>query len=73
MNCLSARNLNGSPQGPQGLDDQRIIRMRAGGAVITMTNDLGGLLFNTTKRPNKNKSTQGVALSRDGFDPNRDS
>src|SRR6185436_5760670 len=39
---------------------------------ITMNNDLAGLLFNTTKRPNKN-SAKGIATFQDGFDPNRDS
>jgi len=38
---------------------------------ITMTNDMGGLLFNTTKRPNR---TAGAAGKRefDNFDPNVD-
>jgi hypothetical protein len=40
--------------------------------IITMTNDLGGLLFNTTKRPNRNDSVAGVADFQGGFDPNRD-
>ncbi|MEO8371452.1 MAG: TonB-dependent receptor [Candidatus Solibacter sp.] len=51
-----------------------IIRYESGRPqVITMTNDLGGLLFNTTKRPNKASSSGGVATFQDGFDPNRDS
>jgi hypothetical protein len=40
--------------------------------VITMNNDLGGLLFNTTKRPNRNTSASGVAEFQGKFDPNRD-
>jgi len=50
-----------------------IIRYESGRPqVITMTNDLGGLLFNTTKRPNRNDSVAGVASFDGGFDPNRD-
>jgi hypothetical protein len=40
--------------------------------IITMNNDLAGLLFNTTKRPNRNGSTAGVADFTGKFDPNRD-
>ena len=40
--------------------------------LITMNNDLAGLLFNTTKRPNRNSDVAGVAEFSDGFDPNRD-
>ena len=40
--------------------------------LITMNNDLAGLLFNTTKRPNRNSAVAGVAEFSDGFDPNRD-
>lgn len=36
---------------------------------ITMANDLGGLLFNGQKRPNRVSGTEGVAASGD-FDPN---
>jgi hypothetical protein len=51
-----------------------IIRYESGRPqLITMTNDLGGLLFNTTKRPNVNNSVTGVATFDGGFDPNRDS
>jgi hypothetical protein len=38
---------------------------------ITMNNDLGGLLFNNQKRPNRVAGTDGT-LSFDHFDPNRD-
>ncbi|MBM3728152.1 MAG: hypothetical protein FJW40_22340 [Acidobacteria bacterium] len=38
---------------------------------ISMNNDLAGLLFNTTKRPNRT-SGSGVAQASGGFDPNRD-
>ncbi len=49
-----------------------IIRYESGRPqIITMNNDLGGLLFNTTKRPNRNASTSGVADAQGGFDPNR--
>jgi hypothetical protein len=41
--------------------------------IITMNNDLSGFLFNTTKRPNRNDSTSGIASFQGGFDPNRDS
>jgi hypothetical protein len=40
---------------------------------IFMNNDLGGLLFTTTKRPNRNGDVSGVATFQDKFDPNRDS
>ena len=40
--------------------------------LISMNNDLAGLLFNTTKRPNRNSSESGVATFQGGFDPNRD-
>lgn len=39
---------------------------------ISMNNDLAGLLFNTTKRPNRNNGVAAVAEFQDGFDPNRD-
>jgi hypothetical protein len=38
---------------------------------IFMNNDLAGLLFNTTKRPNR-AGTDGVATFQGKFDPNRD-
>jgi len=38
---------------------------------ITMNNDLGGLLFNTQKRPNRNSGTDPIAKSGD-FDPFND-
>ena len=37
-----------------------------------MNNDLAGLLFNTTKRPNRNTDVNSIATFQDGFDPNRD-
>lgn len=40
--------------------------------IITMNNDLGGFLFNTTKRPNRNSAVNAVASFQGGFDPNRD-
>ncbi len=40
--------------------------------LISMNNDLAGLLFNTTKRPNRNNSVDPVASFNGGFDPNRD-
>jgi hypothetical protein len=40
---------------------------------IFMNNDLGGLLFTTTKRPNRKGDASGVATFQDKFDPNRDS
>jgi len=39
---------------------------------INMNNDLAGLLFNTTKRPNRNTNVESIATFQDGFDPNRD-
>jgi len=49
-----------------------ILRYDAGRPqAISMNNDLAGLLFNTTKRPNRNTSSSGVAAF-DKFDPNRD-
>ena len=39
--------------------------------IIIMNNDLGGLLFNTTKRPNRNVGTPGVADTPGGFDPSQ--
>jgi hypothetical protein len=39
---------------------------------IGMNNDLAGLLFNTTKRPNRHDGTDAVATFQDKFDPNRD-
>ena len=39
---------------------------------ITMNNDLAGLLFNTTKRPNRNSNVDSIATFQGGFDPNRD-
>jgi hypothetical protein len=39
---------------------------------ITMNNDLAGLLFNTTKRPNRNTDVDAVATFQGKFDPNRD-
>jgi hypothetical protein len=38
---------------------------------VTMTNDLGGLLFNTTKRPNRMADVE-AKRDFDKFDPNRD-
>ncbi len=50
-----------------------ILRYDAGRPLaIFMNNDLGGLLFNTTKRPNRNTNTSGVASIQGNFDPNRD-
>jgi Carboxypeptidase regulatory-like domain/TonB dependent receptor-like, beta-barrel len=51
-----------------------ILRYDAGRPLlISMNNDLAGLLFNTTKRPNRNSSVDGVATFPGGkFDPNRD-
>jgi hypothetical protein len=51
-----------------------ILRYDAGRPLaISMNNDLAGLLFNTTKRPNRNADVSGVAEFADGkFDPNRD-
>jgi len=40
--------------------------------LISMNNDLAGLLFNTTKRPNRNTNVDGVATFQGKFDPNRD-
>jgi hypothetical protein len=49
-----------------------ILRYDAGRPLaISMNNDLAGLLFNTTKRPNRVSGTSGVAQV-DKFDPNRD-
>jgi Carboxypeptidase regulatory-like domain/TonB dependent receptor len=39
---------------------------------VTMNNDLAGLLFNTTKRPNRNTNVDAVATFQGKFDPNRD-
>ena len=36
---------------------------------ITMNNDLAGLLFNTTKRPNRNTGTEALQLSRAALIP----
>jgi len=43
----------------------------SGNVNITMNNDLGGLLFNGQKRPNRNGSVEGVIASGN-FDPNAD-
>jgi hypothetical protein len=40
--------------------------------IITINNDLAGLLFNTTKRPNRNQNVSGIGTFQDKFDPNRD-
>jgi hypothetical protein len=51
-----------------------ILRYDAGRPLaITMNNDLAGLLFNTTKRPNRVSETGAIATPGEGgFDPNRD-
>ena len=51
-----------------------ILRYDAGRPLaISMNNDLAGLLFNTTKRPNVVSGSSLVATPGDGgFDPNRD-
>ena len=49
-----------------------ILRYESGRPLnITMNNDLGGLLFNGQKRPNRNGSVEGVIASGN-FDPNAD-
>jgi hypothetical protein len=49
-----------------------ILRYDAGRPLaISMNNDLAGLLFNTTRRPNRATNVDGVAQT-DKFDPNRD-
>ena len=49
-----------------------ILRYDAGRPLaVFMVNDLAGLLFNTTKRPNRVGATSAVAKT-DKFDPNRD-
>ena len=49
-----------------------ILRYESGRPLnITMNNDLGGLLFNSQKRPNRASGTDGVAVSGD-FDPTTD-
>ncbi|MBI1789653.1 MAG: carboxypeptidase regulatory-like domain-containing protein [Acidobacteria bacterium] len=40
--------------------------------LISMNNDLAGLLFNTTKRPNRIDGTAGIGEFQGKFDPNRD-
>jgi len=51
-----------------------ILRYDAGRPLaVSMNNDLAGLLFNTTKRPNRVGGANGLATIPDGhFDPNRD-
>ena len=49
-----------------------ILRYESGRPLnITMDNNLGGLLFNGQKRPNRNGSVTGV-IAPDNFDPNAD-
>jgi len=56
----------------QGWNLNGILRYDSGRPLaITMNNDLAGLLFNTTKRPNRT-SSGGIATFQDKFDPNRD-
>jgi len=56
----------------QGWTLNGIFRYESGRPLnITMTNDLGGLLFNNQKRPNRVAGTDGT-LEFDKFDPNRD-
>ena len=52
-----------------------ILRYESGRPLaISMFNDLGGLLFNTTKRPNRNSGTDGIGTYASGkFDPNKNS
>jgi hypothetical protein len=57
----------------QGWTVNGILRYESGRPfAITMVNDLAGLLFNTTKRPNRNESVNAVRSFDGGFDPNRD-
>ena len=57
----------------QGWKLNGILRYDSGRPLlISMNNDLAGLLFNTTKRPNRNSSVDGVATFQGKFDPNRD-
>ena len=39
---------------------------------ITMNNDLGGLLFNNVKRPNRSSGVSAELIDEGSFDPNRD-
>jgi hypothetical protein len=57
----------------QGWTMNGILRYDSGRPLaITMNNDLAGLLFNTTKRPNRNSNVNGVA-DNSKFDPNANS
>jgi hypothetical protein len=49
-----------------------ILRYESGRPLaITMNNDLAGLLFNTTKRPNRAANTSGKTAVAGDFDPNK--
>lgn len=57
----------------QGWTINGILRYDSGRPLaISMNNDLAGLLFNTTKRPNRNTGTVAKATFQSGFDPNKD-
>lgn len=50
-----------------------ILRYESGRPLsISMANDLAGLLFTTTKRPNRIAGTSGKTVLQSNFDPNRD-